>query len=106
MARRKKTRSRRSKKLNINIVDAGAFLMMGTAITHASEFLGTGRNAIPEIAKGSYGWALRDMATNLRNKNVQRYLISVGLGSVLVKGIAKSLRVSKIAGLGPINLKV
>jgi len=88
------------------MVDAGAFLMMGTAITHASEFLGTGRNAIPEIQKGMYGWALRDMASNLKNKTVQRYLIGVGLGSVIVKGVAKSLRVSKIAGLGPINLKV
>jgi len=106
MARRKKSRRMRSKKLNLNLVDTGAFLLMGTAIVDSSNFLGTGYTAVPEIQAGRFGWALKDIAGNLKNKNVQSYLLKVGLGSVIVKGLGKALRVNKIAGLGPINLKI
>lgn len=106
MARRKKSRSRRSRKLNLNLIDTGAFLLMGTALVDGSNFLKTGYTAVPEIQAGRFGFALKDIAGNLKNRNIQSYLLKVGLGSVLLKGTAKALRVNKIAGLGPINLKV
>lgn len=106
MARRKKASRKRSKKLNINVVDTATALIMGNAIIDSADFLGSGRNASPELRKGAFGFALKDISVNLRNTNTQRFLIKTGAGAIIVKGIAKALKVRKIAGLGPLNLNV
>jgi len=106
MARRKKTRSKRSKKINFNLVDTATAVLIGGSLIDSAEFVGTGRNASPELKTGKYGAALNDIVFNLKIRKVQSRVAALGLGSVIIKGVAKSLRVRKIAGLGPININV
>ena len=106
MARRKKTRSKRSKKINVNLVDTATALLMGSAIIDSAEFLGTGKNASPELRKGAFGFALKDITSNLKNRTTQQFLIKTGASALIAKGVAKALRVRKIAGIGPLNLNV
>ena len=106
MARKKKTTRKRSKKLNINVVDTATALLMGNAIIDSADFLGTGKNASPELRKGAFGFALKDITSNLKNRTTQQFLIKTGVSAIIAKGVAKALKVRKIAGLGPINLNV
>jgi len=106
MARRKKTNSKRSKKINVNLVDTATAVLIGGSIIDSADFVGTGFNATPEFKAGFYGLALKDVIKNLQIRRVQTRVASLAIGSILAKGLAKSLKVRKIAGLGPININV
>jgi len=106
MARRKKSRRMRSRKLNFNLVDSAAAVLIGGSLINSAEFVGTGRNASPELKTGQYSAALNDIVFNLKLRKVQARLAALALGSIAIKGVAKSLRVKKIAGLGPVNINV
>ena len=106
MARRKKTNSKRSRKINVNLVDTATAVLIGGSIINSAEFVGTGKDATPELKAGLYSRAFNDIVFNLKLRKVQTKIGALALGSVIAKGLAKSLRVRKIAGIGPININV
>jgi len=106
MARRKKTNSKRSKKININLVDTAAAVLIGGAIIDSNTFAGGEFNASPELKSGQYGAALEQIGANLKNKKTQTAVARTVIGSLLFKGVAKALKVRKVAGLGPIAINV
>jgi len=106
MARRKKTNGKRSKKINFNLVETATAVLIGGSLIDSADFVGTGRNASPELKTGQYGAALKDLVFNLKLRKVQTRVAALALGALSIKGVAKSLKVRKIAGLGPININV
>lgn len=106
MARRKKTRSKRSRKLNVNLVDTASALLLGGSIIDSANFVGSGFNASPEFRAGMWSEGLSQVSRNLQNRNVQKRLVGIGLGAVALKGVSKALRVRKIGGIGPLNINI
>jgi len=86
------------KNFDLNIVDTASAVLIGSALLTSMPGLGPG-NPIAEIKIGAYQTALTDLASNIRNKQVQNYVAKVALSAVIAKGVAKALKVRKIAGI-------
>ena len=92
-----KPRRKMRKNFDLNIVDTGAAVLIGSALLTTAG--GGPGNPIAEARIGSWENSLKDLAGNIRNKQVQNYVAKVAIGTVLAKGAAKALKVRKIGGI-------
>ena len=55
---------------NINIVDTGVGLALAQTLTQAGT--GGAHDVLAEVQKGAWSFALRDLAKNVTNKDIQK----------------------------------
>ena len=97
MPRRKKRSRARKKNINVNVIETAGGLII------ADQMLGA--NGAGQVMKGDFAGALNTLATRLRSKDVQKQLLSTGVGVAIVKTAAKSLRPGILGSIGPLKFK-
>jgi hypothetical protein len=93
---RKRT-MRKSKNLNVNVVELGGGLVL------ADQILGT--KGMSDLFSGNFRGAVTTAAQRFRTKSTQEDLIKTGLGIVVIKAAAKSLGERRLGKIGPLVLK-
>ena len=89
---------------NINLVDTGVGLALAQTLTQAGT--GGAHDVLEEIKIGAWSFALRDLAKNVTNKDIQTKAVGIALGGIGLKFLAKSFGVRKIGGLPGVSLNV
>ena len=91
-------RVRKSKNVNVNLVELGGGLVLSDQIL--------GAKGMADLFGGNFKGALTNTAQRMRSKSVQEDLIKTGLGIMVIKAAAKSLGQRRLGKLGPLVLKV
>jgi len=91
-------RVRKSKNVNVNLVELGGGLVLSDQIL--------GAKGMADLFGGNFRGALTNTAARMRSKSVQEDLIKTGLGIMVIKAAAKSLGQRRLGKLGPLVLKV
>jgi hypothetical protein len=96
--RRNKRVVRKSKNVNVNLVELGGGLVLSDQIL--------GQKGMADLFAGDFRGAITNAANRFRSKGVQEDLIKTGLGIVVIKAAAKSLGERRLGKVGPLVLKV
>ena len=91
-------RVRKSKNVNVNLVELGGGLVLSDQIL--------GAKGMSDLFAGNFRGALTNTAARMRSKTIQEDLIKTGLGIMVIKAAAKSLGQRRLGKLGPLVLKV
>ena len=88
---------RRSKNINVNLVELGGGLVLTDQLLGAA--------GMKSLFAGDIKSAITGTAARLRTKALQEDLIKTGLGIMVIKAAAKSLGERRLGKLGPLILK-
>ena len=98
VARRGKRRARRSRVTNVNLVELGSGLALASAVGAPA--------VIAQVQKADFGAAFKTLTDSFTNPDVQKKMVGIGISAVLIKAASKSLRVRRIAKIGPLALNI
>ena len=96
--RRRKRSRRRSRVVGVNLVELGTGIALASAANAPA--------AIAQIQNANFSGAFNTLSNAFTNKESQKKMVGIGLSAVLAKAAAKSLRVRRIAKLGPLALNI
>ena len=82
----------------MNLVELGTGLALASAANAPA--------AIAQIQNANFSGAFNTLSNAFTNKESQKKMVGIGLSAVLAKAAAKSLRVRRIAKLGPLALNI
>ena len=89
----------RKRNFDLNVVDTASALALSFGALGAIPSAGASNNVLDEWKAGNWTMGFRDLALNLTEKPVQRYLAKVALGTIAAKGAARLLKVRKLGGI-------
>jgi hypothetical protein len=98
VARRRKKNSRRSRVTNVNLTELGAGLALASAAGAPT--------IVAQVQKADFGAAFKTLSDAFTNKETQKKMVGIGISAVLAKAASKSLRVRRIAKIGPLALNI
>jgi len=98
MVARRKKRARRSRVTNINLVELGAGLALASAAGAPT--------ILAQAQKADFGAAFKTLSDSFTDQATQKKMIGIGISAVLAKAASKSLRVRRIAKIGPLALNI
>ena len=98
VARRKKRRARRSRVTNVNLVELGTGLALASAAGAPA--------VIAKVQGADFGGAFKLLSDSFTDPATQKKMVGIGISAVLAKAAAKSLRVRRIAKIGPLALNI
>lgn len=89
--------AKKSKNVNVNLVELGGGLVLADQIL--------GAKGMSNLFAGDFRGAISTAASRFRAKSTQEDLIKTGLGIVVIKAAAKSLGQRRLGKIGPLVLK-
>jgi len=98
VARRRKRRARRSRVTNVNLTELGAGLALASAAGAPQ--------IVAQVQKADFGAAFKTLSDSFTDPATQKKMVGIGISAVLAKAAAKSLRVRRIAKIGPLALNI
>jgi len=98
VARRRKRRARRSRVTNVNLVELGTGLALASAAGAPT--------MLAQVQKADFGAAFKTLSDSFTDQATQKKMVAIGISAVLAKAAAKSLRVRRIAKIGPLALNI
>jgi hypothetical protein len=84
--------------MNINLVELGAGLALASAAGAPQ--------VIASVQKADFSGAFRQLSDSFTNPDTQKKMVGIGISAVLAKAVSKSLRVRRIAKIGPLALNI
>jgi len=98
VARRRKRRARRSRVTNLNLVELGAGLALASAAGAPT--------ILAQVQKADFGAAFKTLSDSFTDQASQKKMVAIGMSAIIAKVAAKSLRVRRIAKIGPLALNI
>jgi len=100
MARRKSSRRKRSRNINLRILETGGGLVIAQrlGLTGAAMDLWYGNTSLEQ--------AVTHLAERAAHRDTQVEVIKAVAGVGIARWIAKSMRIGQIASIGPLKLRV
>jgi len=98
VARRGKRRARRSRVTNVNLVELGTGLALASAVGAPT--------MIAQVQKADFGAAFKTLSDSFTDQATQKKMVTIGISAIIAKVAAKSLRVRRIAKIGPLALNI